>query len=53
MRRVEREASWLELVDRRAVVRAGVALAVAPLLERRAFIVAGGGSDQDDTLTQP
>ena len=36
VRRVEREAARLELVDREAVVRAAVLLAVAPLLERRA-----------------
>ena len=52
VRRVEREAARLELVDREAVVRAAVLLAVAPLLERRRLAVARRRGDQDDALAE-
>ena len=53
MRRVEREAARLELVDRDAVVRAAVALAEPPLVEGRRLAIARGGRDDDDALAQP
>ena len=51
--RVEREAPRLELVDREAVVRAAVLLAVTALLEGRRLVVAGCRCDQDLALAEP
>ena len=55
MRRVEREAAGLELVDRRAVVGAGVALAVAALLEVRGLVARRRRRrrDEDHALAEP
>ena len=53
VRRVEREAARLELVDGVAVVRAAVALAVAALLEVRRLAVAWRRRDQHDALAEP
>ena len=50
--RVEREAARLELVDRRAVVRAAVALAVAALLEVGRLAVPRRRRDDHDALAQ-
>src|SRR5205823_4886757 len=53
MGRVEREAPRLEIVDRRPVVRAGIPLAEALLLEGSRLTVTGRRGDQDDTLPEP
>ena len=50
VRRVEREAPRLQLVDRRPVVRAAVALAEPPLLELRRLPVARRRRDDDHAL---
>ena len=52
MRRVEREASRLELVGGVAVVRAAVLLAVAAFLEGRLLAVPRRRRDEDDALAQ-
>jgi len=52
VRRVEAEAARLQLVHRRAVVRAAVTLAVAALLERGRLPVARNRRNQDDALAQ-
>ncbi len=53
MGRVEREVPRLELVDREAVVRAAVLLAVALLRELRRLAVARGRGDEHGPLPQP
>ncbi len=53
VRGVEREVAGLELVDREAVVRAAVLLAVALLLEGRRLAVSWRGGDQHRTLAEP
>jgi hypothetical protein len=51
--RVEGERPRLELLHREAVVRAGVLLAVAALLERSLLAVASRRRDDDDALAEP
>ncbi len=52
VRRVEREAARLEVVDREPVVRAGVALRVAALLERRRLVLPRRRGDDHDALAE-
>src|SRR4029078_7147677 len=53
VRRVEREAAWLELIDRRAVVGARVALGEAPLFELGWLALARHRGDEHHTLASP
>ena len=52
VRRVEREAPGLEVVDHRPVVRAAVALREAPLLEVRRLVVPRDGRDDHHALAE-
>ena len=53
VRRVEREAPRLELVDRRAVIRAAVPLAVPALLEVGLLALPGRRRDEHHALPEP